>query len=188
MAETNPWDQTWGEVPVAQTTASPEQSPKAAAPATILPWQQSWGSTEAPQRPVEAAKPLGQGETLDSVYTKLLGAESNSTHRDKAGNLITSPVGARGISQVMPRTGTSPGYGVEPLKDQTEEEYRRFGRDYLSAMYKEFGSMEKAVAAYNAGPRSVQMAVNKAKNAGGDWKDHLPKRSETLPYLKKILG
>lgn len=184
----NPWEQTWGEVapeaPVSTTQAAPTSSSEKA----IMPWLQSWGATEAPQRPVEAAKPLGQGLTLDSTYERLLLAESGRKHRGKNGELITSPVGAQGISQVMPRTGTSPGYGVEPLKDDSEEEYRRFGKDYLSAMYKEFGSMEKAVAAYNAGPRSVTMAVNKAKNAGGDWKDHLPKKSETLPYMKKILG
>lgn len=126
---------------------------------------------------------------FNQVFNKLKGAESGNRHTDANGNLITSSAGARGVTQVIRKTGADPGYGVQPLQNQSRSEYERFGRDYLQAMLKNFkGDYEKAVAAYNAGPGSVQDAVAKAKAKGGSWTDHLPKASETIPYMNKILG
>ena len=89
----------------------------------------------------------------------------------------------------MPRTGANPGYGVKPLQNDSPEEYERFGRDYLSAMLREYkGDYEKALAAYNAGPANVNRAISRARAEGGDWKDYLPKPEETLPYIDKILS
>ena len=47
--------------------------------------------------------------------------------------------------------------------------------------------MEKALAAYNAGPGNVMKAEGKADRFGGDWKEYLPRQEETLPYINKIL-
>lgn len=153
----------------------------------ILPWEQNY----AAKRPVEAPRPIqpqGQGFDFNQVFNKLVGAESRGVH-ETGGKLTTSPVGAQGITQVMPKTGANPGYGVTPIQNNSKDEYLRFGRDYLRAMLKEFdGDYEKAVAAYNAGAGSVKKAITQATKKGGDWKDYLPKKSETLPYLNKILG
>lgn len=69
-----------------------------------------------------------------------------------------SPAGAYGAYQIMPATASDPGYGVTPidLYNSTEEEQRRFAREYLTAMLRRFdGDMEKALAAWNAGPGRV---------------------------------
>lgn len=126
----------------------------------------------------------GRDAGTDAMMTAIFGQESGGQHRDANGNLITSPKGARGISQVMPKTGDDPGYGVFPLQNQTEAEYRRFGRDYYSAMLKEFGGdPSKALAAYNAGPGAVRSAITRARKAGneGNWLAQLPQ--ETQNYV-----
>lgn len=80
-------------------------------------------------------------------------------------NNAVSPKGARGLTQVMPKTGEDPGYGVAPLKDKSPEEYRRFGKDYLVAMLNKYdGDVEKSLAAYNAGPGNVDNWVAASAN------------------------
>lgn len=107
----------------------------------------------------------------DDLLNALIQQESGGNHN------AVSRVGARGITQVMPSTGRDPGFGVMPLRDNSEEEYRRFGRDYLSAMLKRYnGNKELALAAYNAGPGAVD-------KAGG-----VPNIPETQNYVKSIMS
>lgn len=132
---------------------------------------------------------MTNNDLFERVFAQLKVAESGNRHTDAAGNLITSAKGAKGLTQVMPKTGFDPGYGVKPLQNETAAEYERFGRDYLSAMVREYnGDFEKALAAYNAGPGNVNRAVSKARAEGGEWLDYLPKPEETLPYIDKILN
>lgn len=128
-------------------------------------------------------------DLFERVFSQLKNAESGGRHLNAKGKLITSPVGAEGITQVMPRTQANPGYGVKPLQNKSQAEFERVGREYLQAMYREYkGDWEKTLAAYNAGPGNVNRAVSKAAAEGGDWKDYLPKPEETLPYIDKIMG
>ncbi len=124
-----------------------------------------------------------------AIFDKLIQAESKGKHFDKSGKLTTSDKGAEGITQVMPKTGAKPGYGVKPIQNKTEAEFKRFGKEYFEAMLKEFnGNAEQALAAYNAGPGNVNKAIEKALSTGIDWKKHLPKPEETIPYINKIVG
>lgn len=140
-----------------------------------------------------APKPQYQNEaapkktsTFDNVFSNLMQAESQGKHYDEKGNLITSSKGAQGITQLMPATAKDPGYGIDPVKDDSEAEYKRVGKAYLKALLNEFGGdYEKALAAYNAGVGNVKKAITKG---GENWKDNLPKKSETLPYINKIMG
>jgi len=91
-------------------------------------------------------------------------------------NAVSSK-GARGLMQIMPKTGRQPGYGVTPLRDQSPEENVRFGKDYFNAMYNKFGTVPLALAAYNAGPGAVE-------KVGGDI-SKLPK--ETQNYVSKAM-
>lgn len=178
-----PWEMMLG-------TVDPEEAEEIMSPKKQMPWERMLG-TETIFEPPNPSPDLQLGESpdFDRVFDKLIQAESRGRHRGKGGRLTESPVGAKGITQVMPKTAADPGYGVQPIQNDTEEEYIRFGREYLGAMVKEFnGDMRKAVAAYNAGPGSVINAVNAAKKKGGDWVQFLPKKSETIPYMKKILG
>jgi len=125
----------------------------------------------------------GSGAGGEALFEAVLAQESGGRHT-VGGRLITSPAGARGISQVMPATGRDPGFGIRPLQDESEAEYRRFGRDYLNAMLKRYGGdRSKALAAYNAGPGAVDAAI---KRHGDAWLGAMPQ--ETRNYVPSVLG
>jgi hypothetical protein len=131
-----------------------------------------------------APSAAGAAPEFDGLFAAVVHQESRGKHTGESGGLLTSPKGARGITQVMPKTGVDPGYGVKPLQNETQEEYVRFGRDYLSAMLREFdGDTPKALAAYNAGPGRVKALI---KKHGEDWLKKAP--AETREYVEKIGG
>ena len=127
------------------------------------------------------------------------GAESGFRQFDKNGNVLASGKGALGFAQVMPTTAPEAAKlaGVEwrpelffqgrtgdPVKDKQALEYNQLlGTAYLDAQYKKFGSLDKAWAAYNAGPGALQDAMNKASKPGGsgNYLEYLPK--ETQAYV-----
>ncbi|MBV1692267.1 lytic transglycosylase domain-containing protein [Novosphingobium sp. G106] len=83
-----------------------------------------------------------------------------------------SPVGARGLSQLMP--GTARQMGIDPRDPSANLEG---GARYLRLQLDAFGGdLEKALAAYNAGPARVQ-------RAGG-----IPAIRETQAYVSSILS
>ncbi|KAA0228740.1 lytic transglycosylase domain-containing protein [Fimbriimonadia bacterium ATM] len=83
-----------------------------------------------------------------------------------------SPAGAKGLTQLMP--GTALSLGVSDPFDPMQN--LRGGAKYLRQQIERFGSVELALAAYNAGPGAV-------KKYGG-----IPPFPETQNYVKKILG
>lgn len=83
-----------------------------------------------------------------------------------------SPVGARGLAQLMP--GTARQMGVNPHDPSSNLEG---GARYLRIQLDAFGGdIEKALAAYNAGPARVQAA-------GG-----IPRIRETQNYVASIMA
>lgn len=71
-----------------------------------------------------------------------------------------SPKGAQGAMQVMPATSTDPGFGVRPAQLGADGkplpgELERVGRDYLGAMTARYDNPALVLAAYNAGPGTV---------------------------------
>ncbi|EPL59955.1 lysozyme [Stutzerimonas stutzeri B1SMN1] len=119
----------------------------------------------------------------NAIFDALIQQESGGRHYGDGSMLLSSPKGARGVTQVMPATGRDPGYGVRPLTNESREEYLRFGREYLAAMMKEFdGDTQKALAAYNAGPGAVKNAV---ASHGANWLSAMP--GETQAYVPSII-
>lgn len=93
-----------------------------------------------------------------------------------------SSKGARGVAQLMPGTMRDPGYGIKPVRDDSEEENRRVGREYLGAMLKKYaGNIDNALAAYNWGPGNVDKHL---KKYGELVPEKLPK--ETRSYIPKV--
>jgi len=83
-----------------------------------------------------------------------------------------SPVGARGLAQLMP--GTARQMGIDPRDPSANLEG---GARYLRLQLDAFeGDLERALAAYNAGPARVQ-------KAGG-----IPAIRETQLYVSSILS
>jgi hypothetical protein len=101
------------------------------------------------------------------LFRRLISAESG--WRVDAG----SPAGARGLTQLMP--GTARGLGVRNILNPVQN--LEGGAKYLAQQLKTFkGNTKLALAAYNAGPGTVQ-------KYGG-----VPPYSETRNYVNKILG
>lgn len=101
------------------------------------------------------------------VFVGLVGAESSWNPRAR------SPVGAEGLTQLMPATAR--GLGVSNPYDPRQN--LEGGAKYLAQQLHAFGGdYRKALAAYNAGPNAV-------RKYGG-----VPPYAETQAYVKKILG
>ena len=116
---------------------------------------------------------------MDALLDALMMAESGGDPN------AVSRAGAEGLYQIMPSTGRQPGFGVEPLGDAFDpQESRRFARDYLQAMLDRYdGDVEAALIAYNAGFGNADKFIAADRNLSA-----LPRRGETEPYVRKIMG
>jgi len=124
-------------------------------------------------------------QSSTDIMDKIAMIESGNKHTDAKGNLTKSKVGALGKYQIMPETARDPGYGITPipdLKKAPESEHKRFATEYFAKMLELFNNdEEKALAAYNAGPKAVMDAVKKDPN---NWKRYIPKESKD--YIVKV--
>jgi len=72
-----------------------------------------------------------------------------------------SAVGAIGLMQVMPRTARIYHPGITKAELYDEETNIRIGLSYLRDMIDEFGTIEGALIAYNAGPGRARRILDK---------------------------
>lgn len=138
------------------------------------------------------------GSDSNRALNIMWGSESNFRQFDKNGDVIASGKGARGISQVMPKTAPEAAKlaGLEwnselfyrkltgdPVKDQEAIDYNKaLGRAYFTKQLQDNGGrVDMAFAAYNAGPNALKEAVKRAEKEGGSYLDYLPK--ETQKYV-----
>lgn len=85
---------------------------------------------------------------------------------------ISSAAGAQGLMQLMP--STAKGMGLDPT---IPEENIRGGARYIRTQLDRFGTLELALAAYNAGPNAVRAYGNK-----------VPPFPETQNYIANVLA
>lgn len=91
-----------------------------------------------------------------------------------------SPVGARGLMQVMPSTARDPGFGIRP-SNGTAADDARVGREYRKAMQDKYGgNLQQMWGAYNWGPGNMDAALARH---GDDWLRHAP--AETRNYVTR---
>ena len=193
-----PWSKGWAEVSKAagnfsEAVETAVSGVKDAVASVKLPWESSADELAAQTKNVRPPLPdLPKSQQnapmgFQSLFNRLVDTESAGQHTNASGALLTSSKGAQGITQVMPKTAANPGFGVTPIQNNSAQEYLRFGKDYLSALIKNYGGDQtKAVAAYNYGPGAVDRAVAKAEKKGGDWLSFTP--AETQKYVQRILG
>lgn len=105
-------------------------------------------------------------------------------------NDAVSKKGAVGLMQIMPSTAADLAARLNiksedvDLKDPIQN--IELGTFYLSRLIKQFGSLDLAVCAYNAGPATVKSWLqNENFSADGQTLDEIP-YPETRNYLNKI--
>ncbi len=111
-------------------------------------------------------------------------AETESSFNPRA----RSPVGARGLFQLMPETAKSLGLSLFPLDQRTHPQASaQAAAAYLRKLHARFGDWPLVLAAYNAGEGRVGRTL-KAQGATdfAGIADHLP--AETRLYVPKVLA
>lgn len=120
---------------------------------------------------VSRAVPAMNPNDADRAFNILMGTESGGRQFDAQGKPLTSGAGAVGVAQVMPGTGPIAaklaGMQWDEQRYRTDPAYNAaLGRAYFGQQIKDFGGdLAKAYAAYNAGPRWVQAAEERAAKA-----------------------
>jgi len=97
-----------------------------------------------------------------------------------------SPVGARGLMQLMPDTMAPPkGARADHLDDPAQN--LRLGTRFLAALLREFGDPRVAIAAYNAGPKRARQWWSKRRADDLEaWVELIP-YDETRYFVKRVV-
>ena len=176
---------TAGLVPAAAPTVEqrPEPRPAGLAPAAVV-------KPMARPEGLEAFA-TGYGAARNHFRTKIIPRESGGRQFDENGQPLTSVKGATGIAQVMRDTGPEAAELAnlpwdEYLWEKDADYNAAIGEAYFLDQYRKFGSIDKASAAYNAGPTALREAMAEAEALGGSYLDYLP--AETQDYVKKTTG
>ncbi len=100
---------------------------------------------------------------------------------------VTSPAGAKGFWQFMPKTGKAYGLEINELIDERYnlEKSTEAACNYLKKLYNQFGNWTLAAAAYNMGPYALEKQLKKQKVES--YYD-LKLNNETSRYIFRIIG
>lgn len=136
------------------------------------------------QKTLPKGKKMTGDIDLDALKQSVIKQES-------AGNAkAVSPKGAQGLMQLMPATGKELAKEIGVKYDPYDaEQNQELGMLYLTKQLKTFGSMELALAAYNAGPARVKDWQRKYGTTWRQIEQALLKRGsfkETTDYVNKI--
>lgn len=105
---------------------------------------------------------------------------------------VVSPVGARGLMQIMPTTGQrlAESMGLDAYDDEDLFEPQTniaLGSHYLAQLSKQFdGRLSAAIASYNAGPEAVSEWARTAPADDDEWVESIP-YDQTREYVRRVL-
>lgn len=168
IAESDPWAELETAVgSMTEISPTPEPTPK---PESVKVGKQN------------ISIPTGDEYAPPSLVKAVMRVESSGNQK------AVSPKGATGLMQLMP--GTARQLGVNPKDSQQNVEG---GSRYLQQQLERFGSRELALAAYNWGPKNIQLAIDKIKADGKKptWelvKQYVKVPMETRNYVDKVLS
>ncbi|WP_023469894.1 lytic transglycosylase domain-containing protein [Blattabacterium cuenoti] len=104
--------------------------------------------------------------------------------------VVTSKAGAKGIWQFMPETGKIYNLDINHLYDERNDPIKstEAACRYLKFLYRKIGNWEFVLAAYNAGPGTVDKILQRSKNRKNFWElwEFFPK--ETQNYIPKFIA
>lgn len=105
-------------------------------------------------------------------------------------SVVTSKAGAQGIWQFMPETGRIYNLHVNNIYDERNDPTKstEAACRYLKFLYKKIGNWELVLAAYNAGPGTVDKILQRHRNRKNFWElwEFFPK--ETQNYIPKFIA
>lgn len=151
-------------------------------------WMRRLSGRPAPARAklyLDEAKAIFADEGVPSQWVWL--AEVESSWNPEA----VSPVGARGLFQLMPATAGHLGLSLEPVDERVQpDKNARAAARYLRRLYRRFDSWPLTLAAYNAGEGRVSRLL--ARQNGADERTFAAISSalpaETQMYVPRVLA
>lgn len=150
--------------------------------------QENQAEDMAPQEESDSPYSAQLQDIYDNESPELLDLVDRVEQQESGGDQsAVSSAGAVGVMQVMPDTAPEAaklaGVKWDPQAYRTDANYNRLlGIAYLSEMLRRYdGDVEKALAAYNAGPGSLESVM---ASHGDNWLGALP--PETQDYVARI--
>ena len=134
-------------------------------------------------------------EELSPADSSVDAAVVSAVMREESGYRpgVTSPAGARGLLQIMPKTGERLARQAGLGGFHPDQLYRprvniQLGSFYLDQLTREFsGRLEAAIASYNAGPAAAARWTAEQPGLEDDeWVEAVP-YSQTRAYVKRVL-
>lgn len=169
--------------PSMMPTATPTPIPPTPTP---NPYLDAYEDATPPQYLKTIANASSEYKVPMSILSAMLAHESMSWNPKVISGELASQAGAQGIAQFMP--ATAKGMGIDPLN--TDQAIQGAARK-LAAHYKQFGSWQLALAAYNAGAGHVADFLNGTNFTGNNPKriktGGIPDFVETRNYVPHIL-
>lgn len=141
-----------------------------------------WSARERVDRLLPVIAPLLRKEGIPVQLAAVVLVESGGNPR------ALSPKGARGLWQLMPDTAREYGLIVNAATDQRLDvvQSTRAAAAYLRDLYAEFGNWKLALAAYNAGDKTVHRAM--ARTGGNGFATaSIALPAETQSYVPKVM-
>lgn len=149
--------------------------------------------------PTGAPVAVPPNASIDGVWNSMKGIESGGQQFNANGSVKTSPIGGPdapvGVSQIRPSTAqgvaASAGVPFDPQRLTGDQGYNEaLGRTYLGQQVQKYGNVTLGVAAYNAGPATIDETLKAYGDPRSgavtmsDFISHLP--AETQNYVTRV--